>query len=84
MHKSFLQYIDQIGPATDRIMNITLRGALPTTMVIPHMPQSDSPYEEKNKPMKDYGKPKENEGPLHLLGDRIARQCTLCPNMRKR
>ena len=54
IHNSYLQYIEDIEPITDRIMYITLRGTLPTTIITTYMPQSDRPYEETQKHMNNY------------------------------
>ena len=46
MHNSFLQCIDDKEPIDDRLMSMTLRGTLHTTIAT-CMPVSDRPYEEK-------------------------------------
>ena len=44
VHNSYLQYIEDIEPITDRIMYITLRGTMPTTIITVYMPAADRPY----------------------------------------
>ena len=46
---SYLQYVEDIEPISDRLMYITLRGTMPTTIITAYMPAADRPYEEKNE-----------------------------------
>ena len=54
VHNSYLQYIEDIEPITDRIMYITLRGAMPTTIITVYMSAADRPYEEKSETYDNY------------------------------
>ena len=54
IHNSFMQYIEDIELIDDRLMYITLRGTMPTTIIITYMPQSDRPYEEQTRIQKNY------------------------------
>ena len=44
IHNSYLHYIHDTEPVTDRIMYITLRGTMLTILIATYMQASDRPY----------------------------------------
>ena len=72
----YLQHIDDIEPITDRLMYITLKGAITITIVVAYMPPADRPEEEKTKAYQDLQQlidKRKSKGPLYIMGDWNAR-----------
>ena len=72
IQNKFIQYVDDIEPIDYRLIPLTLRGTIETTIAITYMPPADRPQEEKQKAYDnlqytiDKGK---NKGPMYILGD---------------
>lgn len=49
VHNSFMQHIEDIEPIDDRLMYVTLRGIMHTSIMITYTPPPDRPYEEKTE-----------------------------------
>lgn len=76
VHNSYLQDIEDIEPINCRVMYITLRGAMPTTIISAYLPTADRPSEEKTTTYDLLQKTqdrKKNHGPIYLNGDWNAR-----------
>ena len=67
-----MQYIADIEPIDDRLIYITLRGSLNTTIINTYMPPADRPQVEKQKAYENLHKitrERKNKGPIYILGD---------------
>jgi len=72
----YLQFIDDLEPINDRIMYITLKGTIKTTIVSAYAPTADRTTEEKEQYYLDIQQvidKKKSKGPLYILGDWNAR-----------
>ena len=76
VENSYLQYIEDIEPISDRLMYITLRGTMPTTIIAAYMSAADRPYEEKSEAyaqLQSIVDKKKSKGPKYITGDWNAR-----------
>lgn len=49
VYSTFLQYVEHIEPINDRVMSITLKRTMPTTIISAHLQASERPYEETTR-----------------------------------
>ena len=67
INNKFMQYIADIEPIDDRLIYITLRGSLSTTIINTYMPPADRPQAEKQKTYENLHKitrERKNKGPI--------------------